>query len=60
VDNLKREIKKKKKKKKQTKENYVHIVQGLSSRKVSFQGLAIHQIGVRLPFKIMKSERSGT
>jgi hypothetical protein len=43
------EIKNKTAKEKKTKEKYVHNIQGLSSSKVSFQRLAIHRIGVRLP-----------
>jgi hypothetical protein len=32
------------------KKKYVHSIQGLLSSKVSFQGLDIHRIGVKLPF----------
>jgi hypothetical protein len=50
TDKLKGEIKNKTTKEKQTKEKYVHNIQGLSSSKVSFQGSTIHRIGVRLSF----------
>jgi hypothetical protein len=49
-DKRKGEIKSKIGMKKQAKEKYVHNIQWLSSSKVSFQSLAIHQIGVRFPF----------
>jgi hypothetical protein len=50
TDKHKGEIKNKTAKEKQTKAKYVHNIQGLSSSEVSFQGLAIHRIGVRLLF----------
>jgi hypothetical protein len=58
--NSKEKSKTKKQTKKQTKAKYVHNIQGLLSSKVSFQGLAIHRIGVKLPFKILQSKRTGT
>jgi hypothetical protein len=50
TDKRKGEIKTKTTKEKQTKEKYLHNIQGLSSSEVSFEGLAIHRIGVKLPF----------
>jgi hypothetical protein len=37
---------------------YLHNVQMWESGEISFQGLAIHRVGVKLPFQILQTERT--
>ena len=39
---------------------YLHNIQGWRSGKVSFQDLAIHRVGVKLPFKTLQTKGTRT
>jgi hypothetical protein len=54
--NQKPKERKKIKNKNKNKRQYLHSIQRRESGKVSFQGLAIHRVGVKLPFQILQAK----
>jgi hypothetical protein len=56
TDQSNQKPKERKKIKNKNKRQYLHSIQRRESGKVSFQGLAIHRVGVKLPFQILQAK----